>query len=263
MIQTKLNCTERRNEMEEKDSSKEAWNYYKEIYTEKHWPLIKEFNMEEVITCEERNKKKPKEILRYRSYIKKNSSYISVFGSEFSLGGDCDFNFNEKKVHLFQKLIMDFPEHKDKLRRCCSMHHNELNFSLMPTTGAMNNLKGSTYFNSNNIIKYDDFYHASAHDRLDTFIHILNEFYENKDELIFSCSTQNNKGCLHAYLETFKDIYDYCKIVYFIEDRAFVKRLIDNGKKPINSADDLNRYMEIAFNYWKLKKRNITIKHGK
>lgn len=58
------------NENEERDSSRETWKYYKDIYTEKHWSLIKEFDLEKILTYEERNHMPPKEIKRYYSYIK-------------------------------------------------------------------------------------------------------------------------------------------------------------------------------------------------
>ena len=61
------------NENEEIDSSRETWKYYKDIYTEKHWSLIKEFDLENLLTYEEKNHKQPKEIKRYRAYIKPES----------------------------------------------------------------------------------------------------------------------------------------------------------------------------------------------
>ena len=248
------------NENEERDSSRETWKYYKDIYTEKHWTLIKEFDLEKVLTYEERNRKPPKEIIRYCSYIKAESSYKNKFGSEFSLGGECDFNFNEKKKCQFEKLLQrnsSTKELEEQLELCCSMHHNKLNFSVMPTTGGMNNFKGKVYFDESKIKYEKDGWHKSAYDRLDTFVYCLNELFINKNQLVLSCSTQYTKSCLQEYLNTFSDIYDYCRKIYFIDNKDFVKRLIKNGSKPINNSVDLKQYMDLAIEYWKMKESNI------
>lgn len=42
------------NENEDRDSSRETWKYYKDIYTENHWSLIKEFDLEKIRTYQER-----------------------------------------------------------------------------------------------------------------------------------------------------------------------------------------------------------------
>lgn len=248
------------NENEEIDSSRKSWKYYKGIYTEKHWPLIKEFNLEEVFTYEERNNKPPKRIKRYRSYIKAESPYKHKLGSQFALGGECDFNFNSNKKRLFEEILKGNSSTKkleEQLEKCCSMHHNKLNFSVMPTTGGMNDFKGLVYFENGEIQYKEDGWNKGAHDRLDTFVYCLNELFTNKNELVLSCSTECNKICLKEYLNTFTDIYDYCRKIYFIDNREFVKRLIKNGSKPINNADDLKEYMDIAIEYWKIKDSNI------
>ncbi|HEY8909700.1 MAG TPA: hypothetical protein VIM51_05405 [Desulfosporosinus sp.] len=247
---------------EEIDSSREIWKYYKEIYTEKHWPLIKEFDLENVLTYEERNSKRPKEIKRYYSYIKQESSNKEKFGFEFSLGGECDFNFNEEKKRQFKELLQvnsSTKELEEQLEKCCSMHHDKLNFSVVPTTGKMNNFKGTVYFDGSEIkCENSTRWHKSAYDRLDTFVYCLNEFFINKNELVLSLSTQCNKSCLQEYLNTFSnDIYNYCRDIYFIKNRNFVKRLIENGRKPINNSVDLKQYMDLAIEYWKIKESHI------
>lgn len=251
--------------LEDADSSITAWKYYRSIYTENHWPLIKEFDLKNICTYEERNKIPTKGIVRYRAYINTNSPYINLFGSEFSLGGECDFNFNEKKKKQFQKILNENSSSKEieaKLEKCCGMHHNELNFTLMPTTGGMNNFKGTVYFDEN-MIKYDanrkSEWSESAYDRLDTFVVCLNNLFTQTNEIVLSCSTSSNKNCLRKYLDTFSDIYDYCEKIYFIDNdnKDFVNKLIENGGKPINTTDDLDRYMDLALEYWRVKERKI------
>ena len=63
----------------------------------------------------------------------------------------------------------------------------------------------------------------SAHDRMDTFIYCLNEFFvntENDNHLILEVSSNLNKPFLTKYLrESFNDVYDYCQKVNFIFDK--------------------------------------------
>lgn len=248
------------NENEEIDSSRQSWKYYKNIYTEKHWSLIKEFDLEKILTYQERNHKPPTEIKRYLSYIKIDSVYIDKFGAQFALGGECDFNFNGIKKRQFKELLKrksSIKELDEQLEQCCSMHHNNLNFSVMPTTGGMNNFKGTVYFEEDEIKYNNKEWHKTAYDRLDTFVYCLNELFTSNNEFVLSDSTKSNKSCIQEYLKTFSDIYDYCRKIYFIDDKEFVKRLIKNGRKPINNSDDLKKYMDLAMEYWRIKDMNI------
>ena len=64
-----------------------------------------------------------------------------------------------------------------------------------------------------------------------------------------------NKEYLLNYLNFFDDIYDYCRKIYFIEDREFVDRIIANGQKPLESREDVVRYMNLAIEYWNRKEQ--------
>ena len=44
----------------------------------------------------------------------------------------------------------------------------------------------------------------------------------------------------------------YCKVFYGI-DEGFVRELADNGRKPILTEDDLNRYMDLAERFWSIQ----------
>jgi len=245
---------------EEKDSSIDAWNYYRKIYTVEHWPLIKMFDLENICTYEEKEKKPPKRIKRYLAYIKKE--YINnEFHSRFSLGGECDFNFNNYKKKEFEKLIetaSNKKKLKEQLEECHLMHYNKLNFSIMLRTGGMNNFKGQVYFEEGNIKYKKGEWHKYAFDRLDTFIYCLNEFFEGtENSLILDGSTFTNRPYLKRFLETFENIYDYCRIIYFIDEVRFVDELIKNGNKPIETVDDLKQYMDLAIKFWEIKRNNI------
>ncbi|HAT4254947.1 hypothetical protein ACSXCH_10180 [Clostridium perfringens] len=243
-----INC-----KCEEPDSSIETWKYFRNIYTEDHWELIKEFDLKNICTYEQRNNKPDKNMLRYRAYLKVDSIYTKKLGKQFSLAGDCDFNFNNKKRSKFEKIlkkeisIKELKKEFEKLNQCCLMHYNKLNFSIMPVTGGMNNFKG--------IVKVE----GDSYDRLDTFIYYLNEFYINGDKRVLNKSRYNEKS-LNQYLNTFDNIYDYCNKVYFINNREFVNKLISNGCKTIKNSEELMLYMNLAQEYWEIKKSNINSK---
>lgn len=156
------------------------------------------------------------------------------------LGGDCDFNFNEKKYALFLKVIESdlivSQREKDnasqQLSKCKDMHHTLLNFSLMQAIGNMQRFKG---------IKGD---------RLDVFIYELDKYYRGLSTSILQCSSPNNELALISFLDGFKDIYGYCATFYFITEKTFVDEIIKQGSMPISNVTELMRYMNLAEKYW-------------
>ena len=152
------------------------------------------------------------------------------------IAGDCDFNFNEKKCKLFKALIGDSEQAQIQLDRCKEMHHTLLNFSLMEAMGNMQAYKGS-----------------NRYDRFDYFIYMLDLYFKGISVDILSNSTTENKGELIKYLNGYKDIYEYCKMVYFITDVTFVDKIILSGKKPIVDCSDVIRYMSLAEEFWTAK----------
>lgn len=221
------------------DSSPMAFKHYRRVYTPEHCPLMANFDWSNINTRNHllnNNNQNDYE----RLYIKSNNDCIGL-GEKFLLGGETDFNFNEKKFFdLMQILRQEKVRHKDfkKLQFCKENYHSVVNFSLMPATGAMGNFKGSEKF-----------------DRLDCFICSLNEFYVNGDYQVLSEGKRNNKEYLLNYLNLFRDIYDYCKKIYFIEEKDFVDRIIMNGQKPLESRADIIRYMDLAIDYWNRKEK--------
>ena len=65
----------------------------------------------------------------------------------FAFGGECDFYFNPKKEKVFRKILKDNPNEELTLLLdyCCSMHHNQLNLSIMARTGGLNSFKGLVF----------------------------------------------------------------------------------------------------------------------
>lgn len=239
------------------DSSDVAWDYYKYAYKDekekydKRLEFLSDLNSDKIddkdyhlsdngnrLIAETRNNKIP------------------------DFGGDVMFNFNHGKYDTFKNV---FGIDSNQLKRCAKNHHSLLNFSLMPQTGAMNNFKG---------IKH-------KLDRFDYFILELSSYYGDYHEEVISIeeSTRRSETDLGSYqletkskenaiirnnfLNTFESVKDYCKQVYFIDedfktnDKTFIKRLIDNGKKAIDTKDPLKQYMTLAEDYWEMRHKQL------
>ena len=171
---------------------------------------------------------------------------------KFKISGETDFNFKDIKFKYYKELIIndnnisdyDKQESLKKLEKCKKMHHSLCNFSLMPMTGGMNNVKGML-----------------QQDRIDRFIYVLYDYFKNKNNItnykhhIFSQCRSNKiiQESLSEYLSLFDDIYDYCRKIYKIDDAQFVERFIESGSKEISTANQVREYMNLAEQYWKMK----------
>lgn len=232
------------------DSSPEAWDYFK-VFNDK----IKKPNL--------KNKR-----LIWENEI------INIDGKSetIDIAGDCSFNFNNNKMKSFEKMQLEGLQ-KLKLEVCQKMHHNLLNFDLMPVTGGMNNLKGNLKYGQENKILVHDLGRKpdNAHDRLDTFVTFIDYSLKKRNELkqnipcikeigeffsnsIFTTSLKGeNFGVLYNFMDNYENVYTYCKEFYNIDSRSFIDRLVESGKKPIEDAESLNDYMDLAIDYWILK----------
>lgn len=218
------------------DSSPMTWEFYKENYRLGKLTFLKQFDLENLILSGNSFKRLQTKVLDHQSKL----------GGEFKLAGDTDFNFNKLKCCRFQKILIETSNCDEdfvRLKKCEEYHHKLVNFSLMPVTGGLNNFKGMR---------------CERYDRLDTFIYDLDEYYSaevsNRDKTRVGKYRSNNVNSVYRnqFLNQFDDVYDYCKQVYFIE-KEFVNRMINHGKKPIISRDDVVRYMDDALDYWHIK----------
>lgn len=202
-----------------------------------------------------------------RFYVLINGEYNQIQFNNFRISGDTDFNFSKRKCEQFSKLIetdkaltVDMRENfMEKLRQCNSRYHTYENFSFMPITGHLQ-------------LKKRD----CGGDRFDEFLYELSQYYENgrnaNDTIFRRANWMGSKGQfnesfeLKNYLDLFIDgIYDYCKEVYLIKDRKFIKRIVASGeahKKNKNNkikmdTNDLNIYMDLAIDYWDMRKKII------
>lgn len=236
------------------DACQQVWKwYYKKIYTKKNWSFWR--------------------LLEDKLYSNGNRFYALINGeynqtkfNDFRMSGDTDFNFSKRKCEQFSKLIdndkgltVDIRRnYMKKLRQCNARYHTYENFSFMPITGHLQ-------------LKKRD----CGGDRFDEFLYELSQYYKNgsnRDDTIFrranwmgSKGQFNETGELKNYLDLFKGnegIYDYCKEVYLIQDSEFIKKIIycgeDHRRKKNNKikmdAKDLDAYMNLAIEYWDMRK---------
>lgn len=190
-------------------------------------------------------------------------NYVGPNDFKIEITGDASFSFKKgipnnkkhcQKYEYFKELIMmedNFSEEEkniylDELDYCNKMFYSFHNFALMPKNGSLNIFKGLSKYmkdKSHNL------------DRLDKFLYFLDEYYNNRDKgienTIFSSSNVKVlKERLNTLLSSFDSVYDYCEVFYLINDKEFIDRLIENGKKDIKTGEDVVAYMELAKEFW-------------
>ena len=257
----------------EPDSSPEAWSYYKEVYKNAKFKEEYDFTtlhfyipfLSSSVSFDHRMRigdkwanfvDEPKSEQNNRLYaLQKNAKRCSNkagklhFVASRRLGGECDFNFNKKKIAMFREIINNdqnaSKETKDYafalLKTCEEKHHTLLNFSLMESTGNMQGFKGDDRF-----------------DRLDRFVYELDLYYkELSNSIINNAANKKARNGLTSFLKIFTDIYHYCEEIYLIEDKKFIEKIIQQGSEPIENTYEIIRYMHLALEFWKKKKENI------
>lgn len=237
------------------DSSPKAWEHYKKYYveTDSKWCLRKNYNFNNLFFYKY---EKVKPLNGYytnlplknknRLFALENNTKIENYnGIDYCkpanrLSGECDFNFNENKIKLFKEIIGDNKCALEQLEKCKNNHHRLVNFSLIQAMGDMQGFKGRIRF-----------------DRFDTFIFRLDQYFSGLSTEILSSSSEPNKPLLKAFLNNFKDIYEYCKAIYFIKDKEFIDEIIKQGKLPIKKCEDVVRYMNLAQKFWNKKESHF------
>jgi len=237
------------------DSSPEAIEYYKTIY-KKHLRIYDEFDFSKIEIKQNKNSDDNKYYSRIHVQLKEDSKFINEeLKPYFDISGDCDFNFNDKKLNEFKKIIDEDSPYFEKLVDFNkSKHHSLINMSLMLTTGAMNKFKGCS----------DPF------DGLDNFLYNLNNYYNNVNKKVLSHSSNHNKTYLENYLNEYENVFDYCKQIYFIEDKFLIENLIlignlrfnfkysnKNERKDKEQEAILILYINLVERYWEEKEKNI------
>lgn len=223
------------------DSCMDVWDkLYKIVYRETFGQIFDFDNLDD--------KETRQECKRWYAKINTNTHLeLRKQFPKFKIAGDCDFNFNSKKIDLFTRMINRENDDmcqctiiQELLNECALYHHQLCNFSFMPITGGLQLVKGR-----GNV------------DRFDKFIYILDDYYktlgEEKEKHIIFSSARRNREALKVYLDYFKNIETYCSKVYLINDEDFIEELIHNGAREIKTILDVKRYLNLAIKYWKNK----------
>ena len=256
------------------DSNKKAWEYYKTKYKDKikiDDDHIYIYNNRKVCAFDYSQLKKGKTPML--TSVPKDSGKQNVI----VLGGDCFFNFNEKKISMFKKFTGE-DEKLDSLLETMSekKHYNVANFSLIPVTGAMNNLKGKINMTQKGL-SYN-FSKTGSFDRGDTFVYALSLYFDGREKIrknpamdlgeagdflshsVLKESLQsNNYLILYDFLNCFETVEKYCSFFYGISGKE-TKRVIEQGKKIIKSATDIKKYIEFCESVWRLNRPSMNLK---
>lgn len=243
------------------DSSDQAWEYYKHVYKDEYGKYDKRLEFLNKLNVDGENDKK------YQLKGESNRLIAETIDRKIPIpdfGGDTMFNFKHIKYNFFQNVL---DTDTAQLDRCAKNHHSLLNFSLMPSTGGLNDSKGRIF---------------DKLDRFDTFIYFLDQFYNSSTQHIYTHALLNgsnrnvsfgNIKILKDYLQSYDTVDNYCKKIYFISDDNFIDRLIANGRKPIHyfklvletlsepekqdNIETLKEYMDLAEDYWEMRHNQI------
>ncbi len=231
----------------EADSSIETWeNWYSKMYSHTDYMITDYQYRIDILSGENPS-------MRLHKKFKWNTDMKAI-----KMSGDCDFNFNDKKKKAFIDIIKksndDYKsELITELNGLHKNHHSFVNYSLLPTTGKLNNIKG---------VILSDF------DRFDTFIYYLDLYYKNGNDKILPPLDSINFKEIKRFLDGFKEwgkedaIYNYCRVMYNnnqkLEDneKELINLLIANGSKSIREIDVLKRYFKLAQKWWDFKDKH-------
>lgn len=221
------------NTLVDHDSTSGAWNFYKRRYADK-------LNLD-----------------------KKEFTYKTL---TFEVGGEVDFNFGPTKISWFRHIIKEDNKVSDEEKKianallniCEQYNYSLLNFSVMPKVG---NLQGTKS--------------GIGNDRFDVFFWAIDLYYKGIDLVVNSRTTAQSMPVLINTLESFRkttDKYDhnYFQIIYNIDDKELIERLIESGKKRIDSTARVLEYIALAIDVWNIrsikysdeKYNDIFLKHG-
>ena len=83
----------------------------------------------------------------------------------------------------------------------------------------------------------------------------LQSFIKHLKEL--ECNAEGNIKELISFLAGFKNIKNYVKKSYLIENEELIEKIIEQGKSEINTCKDVARYIELAEEFWAEKKKTF------
>lgn len=222
------------------DVSPPVWDMYKIVYEH---GISKYFDLNNPI---EKNGRKIAQIKKEKKHELKLNKY-----NDFSVSGDVVFNFSKKgkpgesRYDIYRKHIESLENEElkkvylKKLEVCDLMNYSFENCALLFRKGCLQIAK-----------------QGIGNDRGDTFIWALDMYYEEGCGIILNHSSQENVEALKDFLELFrvsdkhKSVYKYCELFYNIYDTELIDKLINSGLKPLDSAERVISYIELALAFW-------------
>ena len=170
----------------------------------------------------------------------------------FKLSGDTDINLrgsHYKKILYYLdsgKTNGTIPDetyefYKNELNSFNSNIHTNWNTSLMPINGNLQSVKKQV-----------------CNERLDTFICLLDSYYNGTGNYLFNHVTGQNTELLHDYLSVFESVEKYCEIIYHFNNATLLERMIDSGRKPIDSTDRAIQYINLMCDFKGQKKEYLS-----
>ena len=176
---------------------------------------------------------------------------ICAKGVRIEASSDTDINFKRIKIRYYEDIIdsnsgeMDAKQIaflKMKLNALNQLTYTPNNISLMPKTAGLNNIKQNW-----------------GNDRIDTFIYMLDLYYKGNKSVVLDAGritrgiiSYKERNKLAQYLDTFSDIYDYCKKIYHI-DKVLVDIMLQTGGMGLECAEMVDIYVSIANVFWQQK----------
>lgn len=185
-----------------------------------------------------------------RPYIEYQFTHNGKSTEEMKFSGETDFNFSiQKKRELHRNRYEHYKKilerdlageeileiYLEMLDECCRMHHSQDNISIMLQSGNMQGAKG-----------------AIGLDRLDVWLLVLDMKYKYNINMLQNHCTIENCSEIEKFLNLFDDVYDYANTIYHI-NHELVNKLIESGKRPLDSATSIITYMALAKEFWNQK----------
>lgn len=170
----------------------------------------------------------------------------------FKVSGEVDFNFGRKKIKEFKYIIDNDTTAAGKglaktlLEICAQYNYSLLNFSVMPQTGNLQGTKSSI-----------------GNDRFDVFVWAIDLYYKHIDLVVNSHTTVQNASELILTLDKIGSGYNYCDIIYNIDDEKIIERLISSGGKRIDSTARVLEYIALAVDVWNIRRKKFVIDKNK
>ena len=190
-----------------------------------------------------------------RPYINIKEAFGYKLKNNIELSGDKDFNFSKgyawSRLDLYHKSLenseVDAKTKKmvlHNLELCEELTDSCVNISLLPKTGALNIYK-----------------QCVGNDRLDVFASILNMYYVEGKEFIFSLSSFDNMPIIKEFLDIFKEdgIESYFANMYRTSNggMGLVDELVELGGTALYEYWQINKFMNLAYTYWSQRLKYI------